>query len=42
MNEYFCLSCGSDELERGYNGVYECRDCECMMDESDFEFYSDL
>lgn len=42
MYDRFCLSCGSDDLERGYDGVYECQECECMIHEKDFEFYEEI
>lgn len=42
MYDRFCLSCGSDDLERGHDGVYECQECECMIHEKDFEFYEEI
>ena len=42
MYDRFCLSCGSGELERGYDGVYECQECECIIYEEDFEFYEEI
>lgn len=36
MEEIFCPACG-EEMEHWNQGIYECKDCETMIDSSIFD-----